>query len=85
MTLFAGIFLVLFGALTSWLLAARYASARWMRIGYALMTLGGLTFVAWSVTLANALGIAGLFVLLLGGIFGVVGALRRELRITPPA
>ena len=84
MTILAGVFLALFGGLTSWLLAARYPTARYMRIGYALMTLGGLMFVVWSVTMLLALGFVALVVLLLGGLFGVIGALRRELRVTPP-
>lgn len=85
MTLIAGVFLVLFGAVLSWFLAVRFANANLMRIGYGVITLGGVLFVVWSVTTMLAFGIAALFVLLIGGLFGVIGALRRELRITPPA
>ena len=70
--------------MTSWLLGARYPSARYMRIGYGLMTLGGLMFVVWSLTTVNALGFVALIVLLVGGVFGIIGAVRRELRFNPP-
>ncbi|MHB8145717.1 MAG: hypothetical protein ACYDGM_00445 [Vulcanimicrobiaceae bacterium] len=56
-----------------------------MRVGYALMTLGGFLFVVWSFEHLMAIGLVALFVLLFGGIFGIVGAVRKELRILPPA
>ena len=84
MSVFAGAFLAIFGALISWLLAARYPAARFMRLGYGLMTLGGLLFVLWSFERLTAIGLGALAVLLFGGIFGIVGAVRKELRMFPP-
>ena len=56
-----------------------------MRIGYALMTVGGVLFVLWSFERFTAIGLFALLVLLLGGIFGIVGAVRKELRTLPPS
>ena len=41
-------------------------------------------FAAWSVLHAVALGIAGVALLLVGGVSGAIGALRKEVRLLPP-
>ena len=83
MALVAGIFIVAFGGLVSLLLWKKFPTARFTRMGYGLMTVGGLLAIAWVASHVLALGIAGLAVLLLGGILGMTGGLRKELRLTP--
>ena len=81
MTIAAGAFLALFGAAGTWLLSKRFPNARFLRVGYALMALGGALFVAWSLTKLLVIGVAAAAVLAAGGIAGVCGALRKELRM----
>jgi hypothetical protein len=81
-TVFAGLFLCVFGALGVWLFATRFPSARFMRNGYAAMSLGGLLFSAWAATRVLGVGIAAAVFLLAGGVLGAIGAFRRELRLT---
>ena len=81
MTVAAGVFVFLFGGAGAWLLAKRVPTARYTRIGYAAMGLGGLLFSIWALTHALAVGVAGAAVLAVGGVFGAIGAFRRELRI----
>lgn len=80
-TLLAGVFITLFGALGAWFLATRFPSARFMRAGYVLMAAGGALFVIWSATKGMAMGIAATIVLAAGGAVGALGALRSELRM----
>ena len=81
----AGLFLFVFGALGTWLLRAKFPHARFMPIGYVLMSLGGLVFVGWTLTHAMSLGVVGVILLVAAGILGIVGALRKEVRVVPPA
>jgi hypothetical protein len=81
-TVFAGLFLFVFGGLGTWLFAKRFPNAHFMRNGYAAMSLGGLLFVAWALSHVLGIGIAAAIMLLAGGTLGVIGAFRRELRLT---
>lgn len=85
MNIAAGLFLFIFGGLGVWLLTVRFPNARFMRIAYALMSLGGIVFVAWALTHSIVLGIAGIVLLVAGGVTGAIGALRKEMRVFPPA
>ncbi len=85
MSIFAGLFLLVFGSLGAWLLGARFPNARFLRTGYVLMALGGLMFSAWAMTHNLAIGIVGIVLLLSGGVSGAIGALRKEVRVFPPA
>jgi hypothetical protein len=78
----AGLFLFAFGAAGAWFLGARFPQAKFLRAGYALMALGGLTFVAWGVWKVAVVGIAAAALLGAGGASGALGALRRELRLS---
>ena len=80
MTIFAGLFLLVFGALGTWFLAARFPSARFMRVAYAAMAVGGALFAMWGLVKFISVGIAAVAVLAAGGAIGAFGALRRELR-----
>ncbi len=82
MTVVAGIFLFLFGALGAWLLGKRFPSARFTRNGYAAMALGGLLFAAWALSHVLGVGVVAAVLLLIGGVLGAIGAFRRELRLT---
>ena len=84
MSVFAGLFLFVFGGLGAWLLNVRFPNARFLRTGYALMSLGGLIFFAWAMWHSLVVGICGIIVLLIGGVSGVIGAVRKEVRILPP-
>jgi hypothetical protein len=81
-TVFAGLFLFVFGGLGVWLFAKHFPAARFMRNGYAAMSLGGLLFVAWALTRVLGIGVAAAVFLLAGGTLGAIGAFRRELRMT---
>lgn len=85
MTIAAGVFLFLFGGLGTWLLFARYPNAHFTRASYVFMALGGIVFVTWALTHMIGIGVAGVALLLIGGICGVVGWFRKEMRLFPPA
>ncbi|HVA34076.1 MAG TPA: hypothetical protein VNG31_07990 [Candidatus Baltobacteraceae bacterium] len=80
MTIFAGLFLLIFGAFGTWFLATRFPSARFMRVAYAAMAVGGALFVIWGFVKLISIGVAAVAVLAAGGAIGAFGALRRELR-----
>jgi hypothetical protein len=79
-TLLAGLFLAVFGACGAWFLTTRFPSARFLRTGYALMSLAGVFFIVWALARNVVLGVAATALLGCGGAVGVFGALRRELR-----
>ena len=83
MALVAGIFIVAFGALVSLLLKRTSPRARMTRTGYGLVTLGGVLAIVWALTHLLILGIIGIAVLLAGGLYGAIGGIRKELRLTP--
>ncbi len=85
MTVVAGAFLVLFGAAASWLLAAKFPAATFTRIGYGMMTLGGVLALVWALAGVLSFGVAAVIIVALGGLSGVIGALRKELRFDLPA
>jgi hypothetical protein len=78
----AGLFLTAFGALGAWFLSARYPDARFLRVGYALMSAGGGLFVVWALSKILIVGVAAAAVVAIGAFAGVIGALRKELRVT---
>ena len=78
--LLAGMFLAVFGAGGAWFLTTRFPSARFLQVGYALMSLAGLFFILWTLIKNVTLGIAATALLGFGGAIGVFGALRKELR-----
>jgi hypothetical protein len=80
-TIAAGIFLTVFGAGGAWLLTTRFPSAKFLRTGYAVMGLSGALFLTWTVSHVGGIGIAATAVLAIGGAIGIIGALRRELRL----
>ncbi|MBV8489376.1 MAG: hypothetical protein JO199_02510 [Candidatus Eremiobacteraeota bacterium] len=80
MTIFAGLLLTAFGAGGAWLLGAHVPSAKFLRAGYVMMAAGGLGFIAWSLTHALVAGILAVVLLAAGGLTGIAGALRKELR-----
>jgi hypothetical protein len=82
MTVVAGLFLAAFGALGVWFLTQRFPSARFLRTGYALMSAGGVMFVAWTLSKVLAVGVTAAAILAAGALAGTVGALRKELRST---
>ena len=84
MSIGAGLFLFVFGALGTWLLRAKFPHARVMPIAYVLMSIGGLVFVVWTLTHALAFGVAGAVLLVAAGILGMIGAMRKEIRVAPP-
>ncbi len=81
MTVLAGIFLLLFGGGGSWLLATRFASATYTRIGYAAMAISGIFAVVWAFSGSLPFGVSAVVILVIGGLFGIIGAFRKELRI----
>ncbi len=85
MSIAAGIFLFVFGGLGTWLLFTRYPNAHYTRAAYVFMGIGGLVFVAWALSHLLGIGVAGVALLLLGGICGAVGWMRKEMRLFPPA
>ncbi len=84
MNIAAGIFLVLFGGFGTWLLRSRFPAARFLPASYALMMLGGVVFMLWTLVHAVAFAIAGAVVLVLAGVLGLIGAARKEVRVAPP-
>ena len=80
-TIAAGIFLALFGAAGAWLLTTRFPSARFLRAGYTIMTVSGALFLVWTALKLVAIGVAAAALLAVGATIGIVGALRRELRL----
>lgn len=72
---------MLFGAAGAWLLTTRFPSARFLRVGYALMALSGALFLVWSASRIVPVGVAATVLLAIGAMIGIVGALRRELRL----
>ena len=80
MTFLAGAFIAAFGAGGAWLLTAKFPAARFLRLGYALMAVGGVAFAVWGATHLLYAGIAAMALLAVGGILGIVGAMRKELR-----
>jgi len=84
MTYVAGAFLILFGGAASWLLAARFPKALFTRIGYGMMTVGGVLAIVWAFAGVLSFGVAAIVILALGGLIGVTGALRKELRFDLP-
>jgi hypothetical protein len=83
-TVVAGAFLVLFGGAASWLLAVRFPTAICTRIGYGMMTLSGVLALVWAIGDVLSFGVAAVIILALGGVTGIVGALRKELRFDLP-
>ena len=82
MTVFAGLFLFVFGGLGAWLLTKRFPHARFTRNAYASMSVGGLLFVAWALSRVLGVGVVAALFLVGGGVLGAIGAFRRELRLT---
>lgn len=80
-TIAAGIFLLVFGAAGAWFLTTRFPSAKYLRAGYALMALSGALFLIWNVLAMVWIGVAAAALLAAGALIGIVGALRRELRL----
>lgn len=80
-TIAAGIFLMVFGAAGAWFLTTRFPSAKFLRAGYALMALSGALFLVWSVTKIMPMGLTAAALLAVGATIGIIGALRRELRL----
>ena len=80
MSIAAGLFLFIFGGLGTWLLLARYPNAHYTRAAYVFMGLGGLVFVAWALSHLIGIGVAGVALLVIGGICGVIGWMRKEMR-----
>jgi len=85
MTYVAGAFLILFGGAASWLLATRFPTATFTRIGYGMMTVGGVLAIVWAAVGVLSFGVAAIVILTFGGLLGVIGALRKELRFDLPA
>lgn len=80
MTVAAGVVLGVFGGLGSWFLARNFPGARFLRVSYALLGIGGVLFVAWALSKVLALGAGAAVLVAAGGVSGVAGALRKELR-----
>lgn len=72
---------MLFGAAGAWLLTTRFPSAKFLRVGYALMAISGALFLIWSASRIVAVGVAAAALLAVGATIGIIGALRRELRL----
>jgi hypothetical protein len=79
-TLAAGVVLTVFGGLGAWFLARHFPHARFLRLSYALLAIGGLLFITWSLSKVLAFGAGAALLVAAGGILGVAGALRKELR-----
>ena len=84
MTVVAGVFLILFGGAASWLLATRFPNATFTRVGYAMMTVSGVLALVWALAGVLSFGVAAVVILTFGGLTGIVGALRKELRFDLP-
>ncbi|MEO9170541.1 MAG: hypothetical protein ABI282_06920 [Candidatus Baltobacteraceae bacterium] len=85
MTLVAAAFLFLFGTAGALIVFLRYPRAHFTRASYIFMGLGGLVFIAWSLSHSIGVGVAAMILLLAGGTLGVIGAFRKEVRMLPPA
>lgn len=85
MSVVIGLFLLIFGLLGTWLLASRFPHARFVRAGYAFMAFGGLFAAVWGVWHRLEIGVTAAALLAIGGVLGVIGAVRREMRVLPPA
>ncbi len=85
MTLVAALFLFVFGSLGAWLLYVRFPNAHFTRAAYIFMALGGLAFMAWIFSHLLGAGIAAIVLLVAGGTLGIVGAVRKEVRMVPPS
>lgn len=72
---------MVFGAAGAWFLTTRFPSAKFLRAGYALMALSGALFLVWSVTKIMPMGLTAAALLAVGATIGIIGALRRELRL----
>jgi hypothetical protein len=79
-TVAAGVVLAVFGGLGAWFLARNFPHARFLRFSYALMATGGVLFVVWSLSRILAFGAGAAVLVAAGGLLGVAGALRKELR-----
>jgi len=79
-TVAAGIVLAVFGSVGAWFLARQFPQARFLRACYVLLAIGGVLFVAWSLSKLLPVGVAGATLVAAGGVLGVAGALRKELR-----
>ena len=79
-TIAAGIFLTVFGAAGAWFLTTRFPSAKFLRVGYAVMAASGVLFLVWSALKILPVGVAAAALLGIGAAIGIIGALRRELR-----
>jgi hypothetical protein len=84
-TVAIGIFLFIFGSFGTWLLATRFPRAYFLRTGYVFMALGGACGALWGARQSIDFGIVAVAMLFIGGLLGVIGALRREVRVTPRA
>ena len=84
MTYVAGAFLILFGGAASWLLATRFPKATFTRVGCGMMTVGGVLAMVWASAGVLSFGVAAVVILAFGGLIGVIGALRKELRFDLP-
>jgi hypothetical protein len=80
-TIAAGIFLMVFGGAGAWVLTTRFPSAKFLRVSYAVLALSGALFLIWVFAHALAIGIAAAALMGLGAATGIIGALRRELRL----
>lgn len=81
MLIFAGVVLAIFGSLGTYHLSRNYPSATYLRISYAMMAAGGAVCVVWAIWKILPVGIVAAALLAIGGLVGVGGALRRELRL----
>lgn len=72
---------MLFGAAGAWFLTTRFPSAKFLRVGYTLMALSGALFLIWSTLKSVPVGVAAAALLAIGATIGIIGALRRELRL----
>ncbi len=82
MPIVAGAFLVLFGAAMAWWLPRGFPGARFTRIAYVFTAVGGVGFLIWAIWHLLPAGLAAVVCLVIGGIFGIVGFLRKELRVS---
>ena len=82
MTVVAGIVIAVFGGAGAWFLARYFPHARFLRFSYTLMAIGGVLFVSWSLSKILAFGAGAAVLVAAGGLLGVAGAMRKELRST---
>ena len=85
MTLVAALFLLVFGSLGAWLLSVKFPQARYTRAAYVFMALGGVAFLIWIFSHLLGAGIAAIVLLVAGGTLGIIGAVRKEVRMLPPS